>query len=1795
MSVTVPPSAVPGKPPVQPRHVTRAPQPSGELYFRVDEIGYMQQVVPYSESSAHSGKSVRFPNDGNGNTRFRVSNDEHYRQIITAMKDATDAKIKEGFERGLHARDEARSYITLFGRTMDGRSVYAQLPVPLTMVLELPSTLGTEWDAKQVLQCLSQDLDITLQPNDWSFTMKHRANGWVPDEKDRTKPKKFPILTLRFHTMHLYNRALQYFRDGTYTVGRRREVLPANLQDSSGRKFEVSVWETTDYIKATDRFSLETRVYTGNWLKLTEFRHLPWEMTHCDVQVSTTMRHLVPDLQTQDMGPSVFMCWDIECISCADMAERQRMREQGLDKFPNASDETNAIIMISQTFHLADGRVVRMLLQLGDREAYEERMVRGQPYTVVYFTSELDMLLHFRDLLVYYDPDVLMSYNGDGFDYPYLLARFADRIGCYTDSTITPQGFLPSFSAKSGNGKRFYQWSRFRNEFMNTMKCPVDQATGLPVVGSVDSEDKRNQKAFPIWVVAAQRGAIIVPKARRVACDMLTVVRALGKSDKTYAFTNFTLQAVANRFLGVTKVDFDYNDIFDAWVGCLTVGRFGEIVDKESSGAVSAWVQTLTGRTLDEWAATAPADAPMDALAARRLLGDYCVIDTELPLQILEKMGLWHFFMELARVTRCSVNDIINSGQMRRASIMFVDESWRQGRYVNIPEIFAPYRYQGATVLQPKRGYYGGYHPSDAQRAKARAMAARVHRSTVAAYEPTDQEPSAAAGSAAAGSAAAAAADDDDDDDGFTDIQPVDMLLHSLTASREELVAALPAEYDWSDFTDDELRQWVEGYHVCTLDYKSLYPSIMQELCLCTSTRLAHEQPPSRAEQWAVRHKAANALALRQKDKSSHVLLLGSPEPDRPRGHLDLGSPGASAGECTTPLGLGDRASPMYKNAGVLMSQIRALRTTVAGMKAQQARSPARGPQVQQIEQLEEEIAVYEEHLRVVQAREADPNMVYAQELADLQAHLAALEGQTKTLTNIYSMYRIQCHIARVRAAASPAMPVELQALDTADRVRDAIALIQMRRNLPEATKYVRRTLEKGTLASDAEYRDLVARLETATSLGPLSPEDADADVAFLQGRLARAADAVSAGAAGQGQAAPHAGVAGPGDDADGDEDGEGGAKEDVLRDDDQSGVVENLPDRDDYTTVCVEDNDGSRRYHKYTKHDPLGVYPAIVRRLLTDRVFYKKLMKQVEVALETLRAIFGDLDAAHAPTGDIDAQAHKADLDELYALAKKHASNRDMRLQEIRAWTERHAAWVLVATVALVAYLETTIKILDGRQLALKVCANSCYGVSGAKVRSPCASCEIAESVTARGRQMIKMSRDCAEYRFARFGCVVVYGDTDSIMVLIWHPDARKAWAVGEMISEYITKTLLGGKVHVLELEEDKRAMALFGRKMYVAFSHEGPDRDGSVVQKGIAVVRRDRAAVLTNLMRQLIKAITDLRRLPVQSIARQLLLLTITHLEKMVGNAFPVSDYVICKRINKMGEGGKAKSPHLTMAERMSQRTGRPVMRGDSVNFVFVHRPTERLASARVEAPSMLAKQGERVDRLYYLQKQIRNVVSSMLRLFLPDELIDTMFDKYEFVLKNPSQTSIHRAMTGRADITPAMERRAALLKDFKTAVFNRRLPIRSTEPEAVAAHPVRKAQTMSIEKMMAKSAMDVDPAQAERRAAMQLEADSQAVARLVASRPAIAGMSAPSAVLGSNGSSSARGGSGGSGGARGGSGGSGGARGGSGGSGGARGGFGGARGGSGGARGGSGGARGRGKALVKVTSITDWFKPK
>jgi DNA polymerase delta subunit 1 len=159
---------------------------------------------------------------------------------------------------------------------------------------------------------------------------------------------------------------------------------------------------------------------------------------------------------------------------------------------------------------------------------------------------------------------------------------------------------------------------------------------------------------------------------------------------------------------------------------------------------------------------------------------------------------------------------------------------------------------------------------------------------------------------------------------------------------------------------------------------------------------------------------------------------------------------------------------------------------------------------------------------------------------------------------------------------------------------------------------------------------------------------------------------------------------------------------------------------------------------------------------------------------------------------------------------------------------------------------------IMNGRQLALKVCANSVYGYCGSPTCAiPCQG--ISTSVTAYGREMIFNSKKFVEDRHP--DCKVIYGDTDSIMIK-FPPGTAVATAIERakgMEAQFVEEKFFAKPIF-LEYEKVFFPFLLLKKKKYVALKYEEDPTRGKIDAKGIEMVRRDNCLLVSKTQTTLI-----------------------------------------------------------------------------------------------------------------------------------------------------------------------------------------------------------------------------------------------------------------------------------------------------------------------------------------------------
>lgn len=308
---------------------------------------------------------------------------------------------------------------------------------------------------------------------------------------------------------------------------------------------------------------------------------------------------------------------------------------------------------------------------------------------------------------------------------------------------------------------------------------------------------------------------------------------------------------------------------------------------------------------------------------------------------------------------------------------------------------------------------------------------------------------------------------------------------------------------------------------------------------------------------------------------------------------------------------------------------------------------------------------------------------------------------------------------------------------------------------------------------------------------------------------------------------------------------------------------------------------------------------------------------------------------------------------------------------------------------------------VLDGRQLALKVSANSVYGFTGATIgQLPCI--EISSSVTSYGRQMIEHTKKLVEEKFTITGgyehnAEVIYGDTDSVMVQFGVPTVEEAMKLGREAAECISGTFI--KPIKLEFEKVYYPYLLISKKRYAGLFWTNPNKFDKMDTKGIETVRRDNCLLVKNLVNECLHKILIDRDVPG---AVQYVKNTISDL---LMNRMDLSLLVITKGLTKTGDDYEVKAAHVELAERMRKRDAATAPNvGDRVPYVIIKAAKGAKAYERSEDPIYVLENNIPIDPQYYLENQISK---PLLRIFEP-------------ILKNASKELLHGSHTRSISIS-------------------------------------------------------------------------------------------------------------------------------------------------------------------------------
>lgn len=280
---------------------------------------------------------------------------------------------------------------------------------------------------------------------------------------------------------------------------------------------------------------------------------------------------------------------------------------------------------------------------------------------------------------------------------------------------------------------------------------------------------------------------------------------------------------------------------------------------------------------------------------------------------------------------------------------------------------------------------------------------------------------------------------------------------------------------------------------------------------------------------------------------------------------------------------------------------------------------------------------------------------------------------------------------------------------------------------------------------------------------------------------------------------------------------------------------------------------------------------------------------------------------------------------------------------------------------------------IYNRRQNALKICANSVYGMMGFQNSKYFGHLGCAESVTALGRQHLShIVQDIQD----NFSVKVVYGDTDSCMICYDNSQLTKEEIITNSynICKYVTSSL--PQPMLLQFESYYDKIILLTKKRYILVNGH------NVSYKGVMNARRDYCKYAKDTYENVIKLIAN-------SESNETIIKYVhKRLFDLFFNNVDIKDLIIVKSIAKDILSYKVNQPHILMAKRLIQETGKEITAGTRLEYVYVKEFDTQ--GEKMRTIEEVKKYNFNIDGDFYISKQLCSQIDDILSIIGYDNYI-------------------------------------------------------------------------------------------------------------------------------------------------------------------------------------------------------------
>lgn len=339
--------------------------------------------------------------------------------------------------------------------------------------------------------------------------------------------------------------------------------------------------------------------------------------------------------------------------------------------------------------------------------------------------------------------------------------------------------------------------------------------------------------------------------------------------------------------------------------------------------------------------------------------------------------------------------------------------------------------------------------------------------------------------------------------------------------------------------------------------------------------------------------------------------------------------------------------------------------------------------------------------------------------------------------------------------------------------------------------------------------------------------------------------------------------------------------------------------------------------------------------------------------------------------------------------------------------------------------------RVFNARQLALKLIANVTYGytAAGFSGRMPCA--ELADSIVQCGRRTLEDSINFVNSNSV-WNARVVYGDTDSMFVLLKGRTREEAFRIGQEIASAITAR--NPHPVTLKMEKVYNPCVLLTKKRYVGYSYESRSQcKPKFDAKGIETVRRDSCPAVAKILEQSLRILFESRDLS------EVKTYLYRQWKKIISGRVSLQDFIFAKEVRLGTYSMKASSlPPAAIVATKSMRVdprSEPHY-GERIRYAVVHgEPGARLVDMVVDPLELLdINTPHRLHDIYYITKQI---IPALQRVF---SLVDVDLKLWYAEMPRPARSVLAKRHPVMAQIKGRLGTEGYDAKKYQKVPANR-----------------------------------------------------------------------------------------------------------------------------------------------------------